>query len=78
MKATLREEGSARPNAKLAKRLTVTGTKNPHNITPMSKDITIASTMGIATMSHKSVGSPSIGIKDTFAMKVSTDPVTAR
>eukprot|EP00957_Ditylum_brightwellii_P200195 15260975-Ditylum_brightwellii.AAC.1 len=29
MKATPKEEGSARPNAKLAKKLTVTGTKNP-------------------------------------------------
>eukprot|EP00957_Ditylum_brightwellii_P154604 11766840-Ditylum_brightwellii.AAC.1 len=64
VKYTPRDEEITKPNAKLAKRLTMTGTKNPHNITPMSEDITIASTIGIATTPLKSVGSPSTGSRD--------------
>eukprot|EP00957_Ditylum_brightwellii_P015028 1133725-Ditylum_brightwellii.AAC.2 len=78
VKATPREEGSTKPNAKLVKRLTMTGTKNLYNVTPMSKDVTIASTMGIATTPWKSVRLPSIGAKETLTMKGSTNPETAR
>eukprot|EP00957_Ditylum_brightwellii_P079004 6008852-Ditylum_brightwellii.AAC.1 len=45
MRATLREDESAKPNTKLAKRLTVTGDKILHVVIQMSKDVTIASTM---------------------------------
>eukprot|EP00957_Ditylum_brightwellii_P150281 11444710-Ditylum_brightwellii.AAC.1 len=69
MRATPREEGSAKSNTKLAKRLTVTGTENPHDVIPMAKDITIASAMGIATTPWKSVGSPSTGARDACAIK---------
>eukprot|EP00957_Ditylum_brightwellii_P040552 3068949-Ditylum_brightwellii.AAC.1 len=78
VKATPKEEGSARPNAKLAKRLIMTGTKNPHVITLLSKGITIASTMDITTTPRKSLGSPSINTKDTLVMKGSKNPITAR
>eukprot|EP00957_Ditylum_brightwellii_P076205 5792698-Ditylum_brightwellii.AAC.1 len=78
MRATPREEGSAKPNAKLAKRLTMTGTKTLHYVIPMTKGVTIASTMGIATTSQKSVGSPSTGARDTCTMKGRTDHATAR
>eukprot|EP00957_Ditylum_brightwellii_P011192 847512-Ditylum_brightwellii.AAC.1 len=54
VRATLREEGSAKPNTKLAKRLTVTRDKILHNIITVAKDVTIASTMGIATTPQKS------------------------
>eukprot|EP00957_Ditylum_brightwellii_P158017 12028416-Ditylum_brightwellii.AAC.1 len=60
IRATPREEGSAEPNAKLAKRLAMTGDKILHDSTPMAEDITIASTMGIATTPQKSAGLPSI------------------
>eukprot|EP00957_Ditylum_brightwellii_P181488 13824638-Ditylum_brightwellii.AAC.1 len=69
--------GSAKSNAKLAKRFTVIGTKNPHYVTPMSEDVTIASTMSIATAPQKSVGSPSTSAKDTLAMKGRADLMTA-
>eukprot|EP00957_Ditylum_brightwellii_P064812 4917557-Ditylum_brightwellii.AAC.1 len=40
-----REEGSAKPSTKLAKRLTVTGGEILHNVIPMAKDVTIESIM---------------------------------
>eukprot|EP00957_Ditylum_brightwellii_P060112 4564864-Ditylum_brightwellii.AAC.2 len=49
IRATPRKEGSARPNVKQAKRLTMIRDKILHNVTPMAMDITIESTMGIAT-----------------------------
>eukprot|EP00957_Ditylum_brightwellii_P099379 7569918-Ditylum_brightwellii.AAC.1 len=45
VKATLREKGSARPNTKPTKRLALNGTKNTHDVTLISKDITIANAM---------------------------------
>eukprot|EP00957_Ditylum_brightwellii_P158195 12041375-Ditylum_brightwellii.AAC.2 len=73
MKATLREKESATPHTKVAKRLTMTGTENFHYAIPLYKDITIASTMGIATTLQKSVGSPSTSTKDAHYMKGRTD-----
>eukprot|EP00957_Ditylum_brightwellii_P051165 3878778-Ditylum_brightwellii.AAC.1 len=78
VKATPREEGSTKLNTKLTKSHTMVGTKNTCNITPMFNDVTIASTMGIATTPQKSVGSPSTSAKDTLAMKGSANPVTTR
>eukprot|EP00957_Ditylum_brightwellii_P028344 2140578-Ditylum_brightwellii.AAC.1 len=53
-KSHSKRNGSAKPNVKLAKRLTMTGDEILHDVIPMDKDITIASTMGIATTPQKS------------------------
>eukprot|EP00957_Ditylum_brightwellii_P142006 10819146-Ditylum_brightwellii.AAC.1 len=47
----------------------MTGNKILHDIIPMAEDITITSTMGIATTPQKSVRSPSTGAKDALTMK---------
>eukprot|EP00957_Ditylum_brightwellii_P098802 7526850-Ditylum_brightwellii.AAC.2 len=78
VRAIPREEGSTNPNVKHAKRLTVTGDEILHDVILMTKDVSIASTMGIATTPQMSVGSPSNGTKDTHDMKGKTDPATAR
>eukprot|EP00957_Ditylum_brightwellii_P155888 11866978-Ditylum_brightwellii.AAC.1 len=44
----------------------------------MAEDVTIASTMSIATTPQKSVGSPPTSTKDACTMKDKTDFVTAR
>eukprot|EP00957_Ditylum_brightwellii_P122427 9334983-Ditylum_brightwellii.AAC.1 len=70
--------GKCKAKCKARKRLIVTGDRILHDVIPMAKDITIASTMGIAITLQKSVGSLSTGAKDTRAIKGRTDPVTAR
>eukprot|EP00957_Ditylum_brightwellii_P164422 12517715-Ditylum_brightwellii.AAC.2 len=40
IRATQREEGSARPHERQAKRLTMTGDKILHNVIPMAKEPT--------------------------------------
>eukprot|EP00957_Ditylum_brightwellii_P186071 14166871-Ditylum_brightwellii.AAC.1 len=77
-RATLREEGNVKPNTNLAKLLTMTGDKILHDVILIAKDITIASTMGIATTLQKSVGSPSTSAKDAHIMKGRTDPAITR
>eukprot|EP00957_Ditylum_brightwellii_P205719 15345090-Ditylum_brightwellii.AAC.2 len=57
VRATPREEKSAKPNAKLAKRPTTTRTENPHSVILMAKEVAISSTMGITTTPQRSVGS---------------------
>eukprot|EP00957_Ditylum_brightwellii_P134382 10244921-Ditylum_brightwellii.AAC.1 len=69
IRATPREEGSTKPNAKQAKRLTITGDKILHDVILMAKDVTIASTMGIAFTQQMSAESPSTGAKEVCAMK---------
>eukprot|EP00957_Ditylum_brightwellii_P081247 6180417-Ditylum_brightwellii.AAC.1 len=66
------------PNAKLAKRLTMTRDKILHNVIPMAKDVTVANTMCIATTPQKSVRSSSTGTKDTRTLKGRTDPMRPR
>eukprot|EP00957_Ditylum_brightwellii_P088676 6753528-Ditylum_brightwellii.AAC.1 len=57
VKATLREDGSARPSAKQAKKFIMIGDEIPHNVIQMAKYVTIASTMGIATTQQMSARS---------------------
>eukprot|EP00957_Ditylum_brightwellii_P067005 5086364-Ditylum_brightwellii.AAC.1 len=73
--ATPRDEGSSRPNAEQAKRLTMIGDKILHNVTLVAEDVTIASTMmGITTTQQMSAESPSANAKEAHAMKGRTDP----
>eukprot|EP00957_Ditylum_brightwellii_P179403 13666830-Ditylum_brightwellii.AAC.1 len=78
VRATLKERGSTRQNAKRMKRLTAKGGKLLHNIIKKVEDISIASTMGIATTPQISVTSPSTGANDICAMNVREHPTRAK
>eukprot|EP00957_Ditylum_brightwellii_P211252 15365953-Ditylum_brightwellii.AAC.1 len=78
VRATPKQRGSTRPNAKQTKRLTAKGGKLLHDVIEKVEDVNIASTMGIATTPQMSVTSPSVGSKDACTMNRRKDPARAR
>eukprot|EP00957_Ditylum_brightwellii_P171317 13041522-Ditylum_brightwellii.AAC.1 len=78
VRATPKERGNKMPDVKQVKRLTMIGDDLLHNIIQMVEDITIASTMGIATTPLMSADSTSTGTREARIMNRRADPTRAR